>query len=107
MQKNIAQIRAHKLRPIATTTGTCRPRLPVLIYSRPFVMSQICEMQVCQCYKVKRIKSYFHELRELWKKVRGTFLLPQVVLISSIKPISSYISKIFSLQSVAQPGGGE
>ena len=33
---------------LATTTGTCRPRLPVLIYSTPFVMSQNWEMQGCQ-----------------------------------------------------------
>ena len=68
-------------------------------------MSQNCEMQVCQRDKVKRIKSYFHELRELWKKVWGTSLLPQVLLISSIKRISSYISKIFRLQSVVQLDG--
>ena len=49
-------------------------------------------MEGYQWYGVKPIKSYFRELRELWKKVWGTSLLPQVVLISSIKPISRGIS---------------
>ena len=49
-------------------------------------------MQGYQWYGVKRINSYFRELGELWKKVWGTSLLPKVVLISSIKPISSCIS---------------
>ena len=35
---------------------------------------------------------YFREYGELWKKVWGTSLLPQVVLIYSIKPILSCIS---------------
>ena len=51
----------------------------------PFAMSQNCKMQGCQKYIVKRIKSHFNEYRELWKKVWGTPLLPQVVLISSTK----------------------
>ena len=28
--------------------GTCRPRLPILIWSTPFMMSQNCETQGCQ-----------------------------------------------------------
>ena len=52
-------------------------------------MSQKYEDQSCQWYGVKRIKSYFGRIRKLQKKVWSTSLLPQVVLISSIKPISS------------------
>ena len=46
---------------LSTITGTCRPRLSVLIYSRPFVMPQKCEMQGCQWYGVKRIETHFRE----------------------------------------------
>ena len=35
---------------------------------------------------------YFREEGELWKEVWGTSLLPQVVIIFSIKPISNIIS---------------
>ena len=42
---------------LATAADTCRPRLPVLIYSRPFVMSENCEMHGCQWYEVQRIKN--------------------------------------------------
>ena len=44
---------------LVTATGTFRPGLPVLINSRPFVMSQNCEMLGCEWYGVKRIKSIF------------------------------------------------
>ena len=33
---------------LAIVTGTCKPRLPVLIYSTPLVTSQNCEKQGCQ-----------------------------------------------------------
>ena len=46
---------------LVTATGTCRPRLPVMIYSRPFVMSQNCKIQGSQWYGVKRIKSSFYK----------------------------------------------
>ena len=46
---------------LAIITGTCKPRLPELIYSTPFVISQNCEKQDCQWYEVKRIKTYFRE----------------------------------------------
>ena len=46
---------------LAIVTETCRPRLPVLIYSTPFVMSQNCKKQGCRWYGVKRIKTYFRE----------------------------------------------
>ena len=52
-------------------------------------------MQGCQLYGVKRIKSYFPEWTELWKKVGGISLLLQVVVISLITPISSSISLNF------------
>ena len=42
----------------------------------PDVMSQNCEMQGCQVYAVKRIKSYFREYVKLWKKVWAASLLP-------------------------------
>ena len=71
---------------------TCSPRMPELIYSTPFVMAQNCEMHCCQWYEVKRIKSNFRKKEELGKKVWDTTLLPKVVLIPSIKPISSSIS---------------
>ena len=66
----------------------------------PFVMPQNFEMQDCQWYRIKPIKSYFRKQKLLWKKVLGASLLPQVVLISSIKPISSSTSlmKMRSLQ---------
>ena len=35
--------------------GTCTARLPVLIYSRPFVVPQICEMQGFEQYGLKRV----------------------------------------------------
>ena len=44
-----------------TAAGACGPRLPVLIYSKPFVMSQNCKMHGCQWYGVKRIEMYFRE----------------------------------------------
>ena len=46
-------------------------------------------MQGYQWLAVKRIKSYFREQKDLRKKMRHLFL----VLISSIKPISSTIPK--------------
>ena len=48
-------------------------------------------MQGYQWYGFKRIKSYFRKEGELWEKVWGAGLLPQVFFISSIKPISSNI----------------
>ena len=36
------------LRTLLIVTVTCRPVLPVLIYSTPFVMSQNCEKKGCQ-----------------------------------------------------------
>ena len=38
----------------------------------------------------------FSRIREIVKKSLGTYLLPQVILISSIKPISSSISLIIN-----------
>ena len=43
---------------LATATSTCRPKLPVLIYSTPFVMSQNYKMLGCQWYGVKRMKIF-------------------------------------------------
>ena len=64
-------------------------------------MSQNCKMQDCQWYEVKRIKTFFREERELWKRTWGISCLPLVDFISSIKPISSYISlKAFRLHKV-------
>ena len=51
----MAVIRLTKSENLATATGTCRPRLTVLIYSAPFVMLHKGEMQGCQWYGVKRI----------------------------------------------------
>ena len=63
-------------------------------------------MQGCQWqfYGVTQIKTYFCEERVLSKKVWGTSLLPQVILVFSIKPISSSISSMLAnLQSWASP----
>ena len=65
--------------------------MPVLIYSMPYVLSQNQKMQGCQWYGVQRIKAFFANKKSC-EKVRGTSLLPQVVLISSRKPSSSSIS---------------
>ena len=67
--------------------------LQEILQSHPFLTSQKFKTQVYQWKGVKRIKSYFRELRKLWEKVWGSFLLPQVVLISSIKPNLSNISR--------------
>ena len=61
------------------------------------VMSEICEMQSCQWYGVKRITTRFREQGDTRKRVLGTFLLLQVVLTSSIKLISSSISLSLNL----------
>ena len=54
----VSSLAITKSENLAIVTGTCKPRLPVLIYSTPFVMSQNCEKQGCQWYAVKRIKTY-------------------------------------------------
>ena len=46
---------------LGTAAGICRPKLPVPIYNRALVVSQNCEMQDCQWYEIKQIKSYFCE----------------------------------------------
>ena len=52
-------------------------------------MSRNFETQDCQWHEVKRIKFAFAEKGVLWNKACVTFLFSQVVLISSIQPISS------------------
>ena len=54
-------------------------------------MSQNSKMQVCLWYGVKQIKSYLRKQRVLREKVSYNFVLPQVVIIFAIKPISSSI----------------
>ena len=61
------------------------------LQNQPFEMSQNCELRGCQFYGVKLVQLYFRELGKVWKKVWSASLLPQVVLTSSIKPISSNI----------------
>ena len=53
-------------------TGTCKPRLPVLIYSTPFVMLQNCEKKAgLPIVLVKRIKTYFREQEEFGNVEKG------------------------------------
>ena len=63
------------------------------IKSLPFLMPPKFKTQGCQSYGVKRIKSIF---ADKWNNVGeqglGTSLLPQVVFISSMKPITSSTS---------------
>ena len=78
---------------LATLTGICRPRLPVLFYSTPLVMPQNCEMQVCQLSESNGLNCIFTNTGKGNCGIRfRTPLFPQVVLISLLKPISSSIS---------------
>ena len=63
------------------------------LQSHPFLMLQNFETHSCQWYSVKQIKSIFADEENRGTTFRGTSSLShQVVLISSIKLISSSIS---------------
>ena len=51
-------------------TGTCKPRLPALIYNTPLMMPQNCEKRCCQWYVIKQIKTYFRIVESLGKGLR-------------------------------------
>ena len=61
------------LHVLALRWGTL-PRLPILVYSKPCVMSQNCKMQNCQWYRENKLNHIFAnmEVEEFWKKVWGT-----------------------------------
>ena len=60
---------------LAIVPGTCKPRLQVLIYSTPFVMSQNCKKQGCQWYVVKRIKTYFRIVENAGRGLGHLFII--------------------------------
>ena len=66
--------------------------LQEILQSHCFLMSRNFKTQGCQWYGIKRIKSIFADKSSGRARFLGTFSLPQVVLISSIKPILSSAS---------------
>ena len=64
-------------------------------------MSQNFDTQGCQWYGVKRIKSIFADKGNCETRFEApSSLLPQVVLISSMKPISSVSLEVASEMAV-------
>ena len=59
---------------LAIVTRTCKPRLPILICSTTFVMSQNCEKQGCQWCVVKQTKKCFR-IVEIVEKGMGHLLI--------------------------------
>ena len=69
--------------------------LPEIFQKTPFMMSRKVEYRnagLPMVSGVERIKSVFAEKGNSGTTFRETFLLPQIVFISSIKPISSRFS---------------
>ena len=66
------------------------PNPQEILQSHLFLMSRNFDMQGCQWYLVKRIKSTI-AVQEIVRKVCSISLLSQAIFISSMKPISSSI----------------